>query len=266
MTGLPDHLWIALAALIAGLVNALAGGGSLISFPALTAVGVPALTANVTNSLALTPGYLGAARAQRRQLAGQGRRLALLLPPSLLGGVLGALLLLASGEVLFRRLVPWLILSGSLLLALQEPLRAWILRRRSQPDPGASGDAGEPGAGGASERAVVLPVFAAALYGGYFGAGLGVILLAVLAVLLDDDLIRLNGLKQVISLAVNLAAALVFLLIAPVDWPALLTMAAAALAGGLLGGRIADRIDPDRLRTLVVLVGLVVGLTFLLQG
>lgn len=251
MIGLPGHLWIALAALLAGLVNALAGGGSLISFPALTGVGVPALIANVTNSLALTPGYLGAAAAQRRQLVGQERRLALLLPAALLGGVLGALLLLASGEALFQRLVPWLLFSGSLLLALQEPLRAWILRRHGQPQ---------------QVRLAVAPVFVAALYGGYFGAGLGVILLAVLALLIDDDLIRLNGLKQVLSLTVSLAAAVVFLLIGPVDWPALLTMALAALAGGMLGGRIAGHIEPGRLRALVVVVGLVAGLIFLLRG
>jgi uncharacterized membrane protein YfcA len=130
MVSLPGYGVIALAALAAGLVNALAGGGSLISFPTLTAVGLPAVVANVTNTLALSPGYLGATLAQRDQLQGQRQRILLLLPAAALGGLTGGLLLLGSDEALFRRLVPWLILAGSLLLAAQEPLRAWLLRRK----------------------------------------------------------------------------------------------------------------------------------------
>ncbi|MCS5693783.1 sulfite exporter TauE/SafE family protein [Cyanobium sp. FGCU-6] len=238
---------VALAALAAGLVNALAGGGSLISFPALTAVGLPAVVANVTNTLALSPGYLGATLAQRHQLRGQRRRLLLLLPAAALGGLSGGLLLLASDEALFRRLVPWLILAGSLLLAAQEPLRALLLRRQRAQVPRLP------------EASSIVPVFLASVYGGYFGAGLSVIVLAVLALTLDDNLTRLNGLKQAIALVVNLAASGLFLLAGPVQAPAAAVMAVGATIGGALGGRIASRVDPAALRTLVVTIGVIVS-------
>ncbi len=245
-----DLLWLALAAGAAGLVNALAGGGSLISFPALTAVGLAPLLANVTNTVALFPGYLGATLAQRRQLAGQGPRLRQLLPVAALGGLVGGLLLLNTGSRLFDQLVPWLILSGSLLLAIQEPVRAWVVTRSERHGSG-------PTEGWAS-----VPVFLAAVYGGYFGAGLSVIVLAVLAMVLDDNLTRLNGLKQAIAFVTNLAAAALFLCFGQLSWPAVLVMACGAIAGGALGGRLAGRIHPGALRALVVGVGVVVALVY----
>jgi uncharacterized membrane protein YfcA len=252
LTGL-DLVALALAAVAAGLVNALAGGGSLISFPALTAVGLAPLLANVTNTVALFPGYLGASMAQRRQLAGQGRRLRLLLPVSAMGGLVGGLLLLQTSSRLFDQLVPWLILSGSLLLAIQGRVRAWVLAR--------SGRQGRS----PSERWACLPVFVATGYGGYFGAGLGVIVLAVLAMTLEDNLTRLNGLKQVIGFSTNLLAVGLFLFCDQVSWPAAIVMACGALAGGAAGGRLAGRIHPGALRALVVGVGLVVALVYLLR-
>lgn len=244
------HVWIALAAVAAGLINALAGGGSLLSFPALTAVGLPAVMANVTNTVALSPGYLGATLAQRRDLRGQRRRFLVLLPAAALGGLTGGWLLLHSGERLFSLLVPWLILLASGLLWLQDPLRAWLLRhgaRRGR----------RPG-----EGLAVVPVFLAAIYGGYFGGGLSVIVLAVLALTVDDSLTRLNALKQAIAFVINLAAALLFLFSAQVAWSAALVMAVGALAGGALGGRVAGRVDPLTLRRLVVGLGVVVAVLF----
>lgn len=243
------------AALAAGFVNALAGGGSLLSFPALTAVGVPALAANVCNTLALTPGYLGASLGQGRDLAGQRQRLLRLLPAAALGGLIGARLLLNSDPALFERLVPWLLLSGSGLLAVQEPLRRWLLPRGSA---SASEDAAaeSPAPGWGLTAAVLL----AAVYGGYFGAGLSVILLAVLGTGLNDTLPRLNGLKQPLSLAANLSAALHFAFSAPARWPLVLLMAAGAWLGGLLGGRWASRVDPLLLRRLVVAMGITLAL------
>ncbi|MEB3354203.1 MAG: sulfite exporter TauE/SafE family protein [Cyanobacteriota bacterium] len=241
------------AAVAAGLVNAIAGGGSLISFPVLTAVGLPAVTANLTNTVALLPGYGGAALAQRRDLSGQRGRALLLLPPAALGGLLGAELLLLSGEALFGVLVPWLILLGTGLLAVQEPLRRWL--------PAKQGHLNRQ----RLERAAVLPVFLVSIYGGYFGAGLSVILLAVLGLLLNDSLTRLNGLKQGLALQVNLAAALLFVASGKLDWPATIVMALGSLFGGLLGGRLASRINPAQLRAVVLVLGLAVGLTFLLQ-
>lgn len=248
-----DLLLITLAAASAGMVNAIAGGGSLISFPVLTAVGLPPVMANVTNTVALLPGYGGAAAAQRRDLRGQRRRAVLLLPAAALGGLLGGVLLLVSGEALFGSLVPWLILLGTGLLALQEPLRRWLLAHQ------------QPGRGDRLELAAVGPVFLASIYGGYFGAGLSVILLAVLAVLLSDTLTRLNGLKQALALGVNLAAALLFLGSDQLNGRVAVVMALAALAGGALGGRLASCINPARLRAVVVVLGLGVAAAFFLR-
>lgn len=245
--------WVVLflAAASAGLVNALAGGGTLISFPTLTALGLPAVVANVTNTVALTPGYLGATLAQARDLAGQARRVWLLAPVGALGGLLGGLLLLRTGERLFRDLTPFLILLASGLLAIQPRVRAWVAARQRH--------------AGAPRRFAwaAAPTFAAALYGGYFGAGLSVIVLAVLGVAVDDDLTRLNALKQVIAFAVNVAAALFFIFSGRAVWPAALVMAVGAIAGGVIGGRVAGRIAPDRLRQLVVAIGVGVGVYYL---
>jgi len=236
------------AGLAAGCVNALAGGGSLISFPALIAAGLPPLLANVTSTVALAPGYLGGAVAQRHQLQGQRARLALLLPCSALGGLVGGGLLLVSDAALFERLVPWLLLSGSLLLGLQQPLGNWI-RRQGGSDTQLSGLAAPA-------------VFFAAIYGGYFGAGLSVIVLAALALTLPDNLTRLNGLKQAIALVCNLLAAVLFALRAPLAWTEVAVMALMALAGGMLGGRLAERLDPARLRGVVVAIGLAMAVVY----
>lgn len=242
-----------LAAVAAGAVNALAGGGTLITFPVLLGVGLPAVAANVTNTVALCPGYLGATLAQARDLAGQRRRMWLLLPAGAAGGLLGGVLLLVTGERTFRALVPFLILLASGLLAVQEPVRAWLLRRADH----------------ARARAlawVALPVALAAVYGGYFGAGLSVIVLAVLGLLLDDTLTRLNALKQSVSLAVNVAAALLFVFSGKVVWATALVMAVGALAGGAIGGRLAGRITPAALRRVIVGIGVVVGVFYLVRG
>ena len=243
---------IALAAAAAGAVNALAGGGTLITFPVLTAVGLPAVTANVTNTVALLPGYVGGTLAQRSDLRGQRRRAWLFVPAGLVGGLLGAVLLLATGERVFRTLVPFLILGASALLAVQEPLRARLVRRAER-----------LGHGPESPRWGVPLVGIAAVYGGYFGAGLSVILLAVLGLAVDDSLTRLNALKQMISLAANVAAATFFVFSGRVEWWAALVMALAALVGGAIGGRLASRVRPATLRRIVVAIGTVVGVVYL---
>jgi uncharacterized membrane protein YfcA len=249
-----DFVLVGLAALAAGLVNALAGGGTLISFPMLVAVGVPDIAANVTNTVALCPGYLGATLAQSNDLRGQRRRLWFAVPAGVLGGLLGGLLLLNTGEKLFRALVPFLILLASGLLAVQDPLRAWLVRRAKQ-----------AGSGPASETWTALPVGVAAIYGGYFGAGLSVIVLAILGLSLDDNLTRLNALKQAIAFSANIAAALFFVFSGKVVWPAALVMAVGALIGGALGGRLAGRIKPATLRWAVVTIGVIVAVLYLLR-
>lgn len=246
---------LTLAAAAAGLVNALAGGGTLITFPALLAAGLPPVAANVTSTLALAPGYFGATLAQARDLGGQGRRLALLLPPAALGGAAGAWLLLRSGDRAFGALVPWLILFAALLIAVQNPLRAWLFARRRPDAAGA--------AAAAMHAALPLATALAAVYGGYFGAGLSVIVLAVLGLALEDSFTRLNAAKQAIAFAVNVAAAACFAISGRADWLAVVVMAIGALAGGALGGRLAGRIAPAALRAAVVAIGVAVALIYL---
>lgn len=249
-----EYLLIALAAVGAGIVNALAGGGTLITFPTLTALGVPAVAANVTNTVALCPGYLGATLAQSKDLRDQKRRLWLCLPAGVVGGIIGGVLLLNTGEKLFSDLVPFLILLASCLLAVQEPVRAWLIRR-----------AGKSTSKSSSEKWVWLPVGIAAIYGGYFGAGLSVIVLAVLGLFLEDTLTRLNALKQSISFSVNTAAALFFVFSGKVVWTAVLVMAIGALIGGSLGGRLAGRIKPTTLRWIVVAIGVTVAIIYFVR-
>jgi hypothetical protein len=260
-----DLLLAGLAGAAAGAVNALAGGGTLITFPTLTALGVPSLAANVTNTVALCPGYFGATIAQRNDLRGQGRRLWLLVPAGVLGGLAGGFLLLQSGERTFRELVPYLILLASGLLAAQEPLRAWLKRRSARMGVAADG-AGARAAGPGSDVARAAPAAGvAAVYGGYFGAGLSVIVLAVLGLMLDDSLTRLNALKQAIALGVNVAAAVLFALAGPVVWPVALAMALGALLGGTAGGRLAGRVRPATLRRMVVIIGVAVATVYFVR-
>lgn len=200
--------------------------------------------------MALFPGYIGGVIGQARDLKGQGRRLLLLIPAALVGGLLGALLILHSSERLFAALVPWLLLSGCALLALQDSIRSWLQRRR-----------GTLGLGWA-----VVPVGLAAIYGGYFGAGLSVIFLAVLGLTLEDTLNRLNGLKQVLSLSANLTAGLMFVGSDKLAGNAALVMAGGALIGGAVGGRLASVISPKVLRWVVLTIGAAVAVLFLVRG
>jgi hypothetical protein len=178
----------------------------------------------------------------------------LCLPAGVVGGIIGGILLLKTGEKLFSDLVPFLILLASSLLAVQDPLRRWLTRR-----------AGQAGSKTTLENWVWLPVGVAAIYGGYFGAGLSVIVLAVLGLTLEDSLTRLNALKQSISFSVNIAAALFFVFSGHVVWTAVLVMALGALAGGALGGRLAGRIKPATLRWVVVVIGFTVAIIYLVR-
>lgn len=241
----PERLILAgLAAVSGGAINALAGGGTLVTFPVLVACGMSNVVANVSNTIALCPGYLGAALAQRRDLVGQRRRLLALAPAGAAGGLLGAWLLLNGGEQSFRSLVPWLILTATLLLALQDRLKRAVGRA----------EAGAPDQLG--RAAVVIGV--CSIYGGYFGAGLSVVVLAALGLFLDDTLTRLNALKQELALAINGAAAVLLAFSDDVDWRVVGVMAVGALAGGALGGRLASRIPAIALRRVIVALGLVV--------
>ena len=248
------YLFASLAAIAAGLINALAGGGTLITFPVLMMIGLPAVTANVTNTVALCPGYLGGTLAQSKDLQDQGKRLWIAIPAAVLGGLAGGILLLRTGEKIFTDLVPFLILLASALLAIQNPVRAWLTQRQEQ------GKA-KP----AAELLAFFPVFLGGVYGGYFGAGLSVIVLAVLGLIINDTLTRLNALKQGIAFATNFAAALFFVFSGKVVWSLALVMAVGALLGGAIGGRLASRIKPATLRWVVVVIGFTVGFIYLIK-
>ncbi len=248
---------ISLAGFAAGAVNALAGGGTLISFPVLVAAGLPPIAANITSTISLCPGFLGATYAQRADLRGQRARLRVLLPLSMLGGLLGAALLLHTGERKFTQVVPWLLLGACALLASQERLRGLLSARR--------GRAAESAVGVRPEPLWLLPlVVVVTMYGGFFGPGMSVILLALLGLALTDPLPRLNALKQAMALATNCAAAVWLAWQASfVHWGLVAVLALSALLGGVWGGRLAGRLSPLWLRRTVVFLGIVVAACYL---
>jgi uncharacterized membrane protein YfcA len=241
------------AGLLAGLVNALAGGGSLISFPALLAAGYPAVTANVTNTVALFPGYAGSVAGGRPELAGQGPRLRRIAAISVVGAILGATLLLTTSGEVFRAVVPFLILLACALLVVQPRLARLVQRGTGS---------------GKGDHSMLLQasLLLAAVYGAYFGAGLGVLLLGVLGVFLAEQLRVVNALKNVVSVVVNAVALVAFGLFGPVAWEAVLVIALASLTGGYLGARVAGRVPSAVLRTTVVAYGVVVSVVLLVQG
>ncbi len=245
--------FLAIAAVAAGLINALAGGGSLITFPTLMAVGIPPVMANVTNTVALCPGYLGATLAQKKDLHGQQKRIRLLLPSAVIGGIIGGILLLNSSDKVFERLIPFLILLAAALLAFQDTLRSCLQRRQGDKK------------GNIPEIWAFLPIALASIYGGYFGAGLGVIELAILGLFLKDNLTRLNALKQLLSLVVNVAASWFFLFSHQIYWSAAIVIAIGSLIGGLLGGKLARIISPSYLRWTVVILSIITATVYFLR-
>jgi uncharacterized membrane protein YfcA len=258
------------AALGAGAVNALAGGGTLLSFPALVAIGVPSLPANVTNTVSLCPGYFSGTYAQRTDLAPQMPKVARLAVAGVAGGLIGSALLEVTPEHAFRSAVPWLILLSCALLLSQDRVRGWV-KARSESKAGTGtppGPDGRDGPGGAvlgSDRpgpVMFLAVFAAAVYGGFFGAGLGIMLLAILGLFSDDRLVRVNAVKQALAFVINICAAALFAATGHVRWELVPVMAVAALIGGNVGGRLSRVVNPTILRRVVVLFGIAVAVQF----
>ena len=249
-----NYIFASLAAVIAGMFNALAGGGTLITFPTLLSIGLSPVVANVTNTIALCPGFLGGTLAQAKDLKDQKKRLWLAVPAALLGGLTGGFLLLRTSDKLFGNLVPFLILLAAGLLAVQTPLRTWITHRQAQAP-----------ARYIPEAWLILPVFLGAIYGGYFGAGLSIVILAVLGLIMNDNLTRLNALKQSIGFAANIGAALLFILSGKINWSVAIVMMVGALLGGSLGGRLASRVKPNVLRWIVVTIGFIVGMIYLVK-
>ena len=237
---------MALAGLACGAVNALAGGGSLILFPALLATGMGPLAANVTNSVSTWPGYLGSSAGFRDELASQRHRLPRLGAATLAGSIVGCVLLLITPAGAFDVIVPVLVLLAALLLAVQPRITRWV---------------GEPVEHHPRARRLQLgAVFAASIYGGYFGAALGVIFLGVLALTIAEPLRRLNGLKAGLSVIDSTVSLVVFGLFGPVHWAAVAIAAPAALLGGYVGARGARRVDDQVLRVGVVVFAVAVAI------
>jgi uncharacterized membrane protein YfcA len=229
------------AGFVAGGVNAVAGGGTLVAFPALLAVGLPPVQANTTSSAGLVVGYAGAARAYRPELAGQRDRARALLGPAVAGALAGAVLLLTLPAAAFEAAVPWLLLGACAVIALQPRLARWLTARGvAKAHPGWEAQLG---------------VGLAAVYGAYFGAGLGVIVFAILGLLVPDEPMRLGALRGLQSLVVNVVAALVFVVTGHVHWGAWLLLGAGAWTGATYGVRLARRLPPQGVRVAVVLLG-----------
>lgn len=249
-----EAIGLVAAAFVAGAINAVAGGGSLISFPALIAAGYSSKTANVTNTVALWPGHAGGSLGYRAELATQRSRLVALALPSVLGAIAGSIVLLSTPESAFDVVVPFLIVFACALMAFQDRLSAFAARHRLV---SRGGDHVPP--------PLFVATFLLAVYGAYFGAGLGILTLAFLQILLPDDIQRSNALKGMQSLLINAVAVLWFAAFGPVRWAPAAVMAVGAVAGGYLGVGVARRLGRQWLRIVVIGYGLVVAAVLFVQ-
>jgi uncharacterized membrane protein YfcA len=234
---------IALAGLAAGTINTVVGSGTLITFPVLLAFGYPPVTANVSNTLGLVPGSVSGAVGYRRELAGQARRVLRLGVMSVAGGITGAVLLLVLPQAAFKAVVPVFIAAALILTLLQPRLGRWLLKREVDLERRGSILTG-------------LAVYLTGVYGGYFGAAQGILLLAILGVALAQDLQRTNALKNVLAGLVNGVAGVYFMFAAHVEWGPVAIIAVASIAGAQLGARYGRRLPPPALRGIIVAVGI----------
>lgn len=237
--------WLIAASFLAGAMNAVAGGGSFLSFPAVLAIGVAPIQANATNTVALWPGQFTSIAAYRHALA---RNLGLIVPlgaAALIGGLAGALVLLRTGQMTFLHLVPWLLLTAAVLFAISGPVSRLLLRR-----------AGAAQAARPSLVPLFLGTAVVCFYIGYFGAGSGFLIMSLLAIFGIEDINQINALKVVTTTLANGIAVVTFIVRGQVVWQHCLAMMVTAAVGGYLGGRYAQRLNPLLLRSLVVLIGL----------
>ncbi len=246
---------ILLAGVAAGAINSIAGGGTLISFPTLVWLGRDPIVANASNAVAMWPGSLAAAYGYRRELATVRRWLLLLMLPSLGGGAVGSWLLLRTPTATFERIVPLLILGATILLATQEMITRRLGRlahAHENPTPGWL-------------VFVFLFQFGVGIYGGYFGAGMGILMLAALGLIGLTDLHQMNGLKNILAVGINGIAAIYFALANTVSWPDVVVLMIGTIAGGFLGARLARRLGRVFVRRAVVVIGLVMTVALFLK-
>jgi uncharacterized protein len=251
VTDIGDLAVLAGTGVLAGALNAAAGGGSLITFPVLIATGLSPISANVTNTIAQLPGYLSIVEGYRKDLVGQAPRIRLLLGPIVVGAFLGVLLLRIGGNSTFEDVVPWLVLLACALLALGPRIRAAMARRE--------------GVATRTSPTLILAVVASGAYASYFGAAAGVLLLAVLALGIADRMQRLNAVNRFLILIANYVAAPALIFVAPVDWPSVAALAPATLLGGAIGARITRRLNDQALRWTVVVLGVGVAVWLLIR-
>ena len=252
-----EHLMVLGAGLVAGVLTATVGVASLVSFPVLVAVGLPPVVANVSNTLGLIPGGLSGSFGYREELRTHPRVSWTVVVCCAVGAVAGAALLLTQPAETFEAVVPWLILFSCLLVGAQPWISRWLRRHQHQHQPGVAGD-----------RVTLSPVttffaLVTGTYGGYFGAGSGVMMVAVLGLGTEIDLRVVNGLKTVAVLAGNVVAGAIFATVAEVDWAAVLSLAVGSLVGGHLGARVGRRLPPSLFRVLVVVAGVVAAVALL---
>ncbi|HEX4091348.1 MAG TPA: sulfite exporter TauE/SafE family protein [Trebonia sp.] len=276
---MPDDLLRALAIFAAGLaagtINTVVGSGTLITFPTLLAFGYPPVLANVSNNVGLVPGVASGVYGYRSELGGQRRRLIRLGSASVCGGLVGAILLLTLPQSAFKDIVPALIGIAVVMVIIQPRLAKWVAERQraraAQAAPDADGDSGGADGAGAAAVATAAPpvsaqeafggpvlwvlVFLAGIYGGYFGAAQGVLLIGMLGIALNDSLQRINAAKNVLAGLVNGLAAIVFILATHIDWGVAGLIAAGSIIGGQVGARIGKRLPPWGLRVVIVCVG-----------
>jgi uncharacterized membrane protein YfcA len=251
--GIGETIALLAAGLAAGTINTVVGSGTLITFPTLLAFGYSPVLSNVTNTVGLVPGVVSGVHGYRRELKGQRARLLLLGSASLLGGVTGAILLLTLPAGAFKAIVPALIGVALVLVVAQPALAAWVGRRQA-----ARGGRGEAGRANAAGGPVLwLLIFGTGVYGGYFGAAQGVILIGLLGIAFTDGLQRLNAAKNVLAALVNGVAAVIFIASTHIAWGAAGLIAAGSILGGQLGARIGRRLPPAALRGVIVCVGIV---------
>lgn len=238
--GAPELIELAILGVAAGALNAAAGGGSLITFPALIAFGVPPLTANLSNSVAQCPGYIAIVHGYRPELAGTRRRILELLPATVLGAAAGVAALELASPSAFRAVVPALVILACLLLVIHPRIGRLLSERRSAR---------------AMRAALHVAVVISCAYAAYFGAAAGVLLLAVLAVFVVDEIQRLNALNRLLIMIVNVLAAVLFVVLGPVSWPAIAVLAPSTMIGGRAGVSYVRRLSPRALRATVLLIG-----------
>ena len=241
------------AAFVAGAINSVAGGGSLVSFPALVWLGLPSVTANATNTVAVWPGSAGSAWGYRRELKETEHRMYALLVPSLLGGIVGAVLLRMTPGQMFDRLVPLLILFATALFMVQEPIQR-MFNRATPEHQGARWLAG----------GMLFQLFVG-IYGGYFGAGIGILMLAALSIMGHDDIHQMNGFKNLLATFVNGIAAAYFIWMRMVSWPDVAVMAVGAILGGVGGADVARRLGRATVRRIVVAIGFAMAAALMLR-